>query len=233
MIIYKTTNIINGLIYIGQHGVGHHRSFIKPEKRYKGGGSKLRKEGFKVFGFKNFIRDTLEEFEYTSDTDANKLEDFWIDFFNATNPEIGYNIRRKNGGGRGSGWKASEKTRKKLSEKNKGEKNGFYGKHHNETTIALLSKISKNQPHPKGQKRTDEQKKNMSLAHIGKAPGNKGKPMSKEQKEKISIAGKGRKQSEETKIKRANSLRGKKRGPQSQKTKDKISETLKNRNKNK
>lgn len=55
---------------------------------------------------------------------------------------------------------------------------------------------------------TDEQKKKLSEAHKGKAPWNKGKPMSEETKRKISESNKGKYHSEESKRKMSEAHKG-------------------------
>lgn len=98
------------------------------------------------------------------------------------------------------GFKHSEKTKKQMSELNKGNKNPNYGKKH---TLETIEKISK--------------------THLGKIPWNKGKPMSEEAKKKLSLArigkyrGKdspnyGKHLSEETKLKISRGNKGKLKG---------------------
>jgi len=58
----------------------------------------------------------------------------------------------------------TEKTKKKLSKASKGEKNGFYGKHHTKEIIEVIRKAAKKR------KQTKETKKKMSEALRGKMP---------------------------------------------------------------
>jgi hypothetical protein len=85
MFIYKTTNLINGKIYIGQ-------SIFEPEEKpnYLGSGSKLHK-AIKEFGICNFKREILET--NINDTRIlNEREIYWISYFDSKNSEIGYNV---------------------------------------------------------------------------------------------------------------------------------------------
>ena len=114
-IIYKVTNIINGKVYIGQTT----RSLKKRKKEHKYDAAKtcynshfhnaIRKYGFNAFKWK-IIADT-----YDRDM-LNFLEAFFIDLYNSTNKDKGYNI--KEGGKNG---KLSNETKKKMSESQKGK----------------------------------------------------------------------------------------------------------------
>jgi group I intron endonuclease len=85
--IYKTTNLINGKIYVGQ-------SMFNNES-YLGSGKELRK-AVKEFGKINFIKEILET--CLTKEELNLKERYWIRELNSLNPEIGYNIHR---GGQG------------------------------------------------------------------------------------------------------------------------------------
>lgn len=80
-IIYKTTNNVNGKIYIGVH-------YTSKMDGYLGSGVKLLR-AVKKYGCKNFKRETLER---CTDKNAFKKELFWIKKYKSTDPEIGYNL---------------------------------------------------------------------------------------------------------------------------------------------
>jgi len=113
MLIYKTTNLINNKIYIGQ------KQIMKTEKEllnsnYYGSNKKL-KEDIKSIGKENFKREIID---YSDDFDElNKKEEYWIEKYDATNPEIGYNVSKKTG------------------------KNFWLGCHHTDESKAKTSKI--------------------------------------------------------------------------------------------
>jgi group I intron endonuclease len=85
MFVYKTTNCVNGKIYIGQ-------STFSPEEKpnYLGSGSSLKRD-IKAIGKENFIREILED-GITDTNILNEREIYWISHFNSMDPNIGYNI---------------------------------------------------------------------------------------------------------------------------------------------
>lgn len=110
--IYKTTNMVNGKIYVGQHKSNKFDSY------YKGSG-KLLHEALNKYGVDNFSVEVLEECD-TAEY-MNEREIYWIAQLNSTNLDIGYNL---SDGGHVP----------RLS----GEHNGFYGKHHSKEVIEFL-----------------------------------------------------------------------------------------------
>lgn len=131
-IIYKTTNLINGKIYIGQD------SHNNP--KYLGSG-KLIKDSIKKYGSDNFIKEILEECD-TKDL-LNSREIYWISKYNSTDLEIGYNLSKGGGQIAIKGRIVSEETRKKLSKKLKGKKSWNEGKHHSDQTKQKISNSHK------------------------------------------------------------------------------------------
>ncbi len=81
--IYKTTNLVNGKIYIGQHK----GSYL--DSSYFGSGFTLQKAILK-YGVNNFTCEILELCSNKKQLDDK--EKFYISQFNSTNPKIGYNI---------------------------------------------------------------------------------------------------------------------------------------------
>lgn len=87
-IIYKTTNLINGKIYVGKHC-----QEICPVAfdGYLGSGL-LISRAIKKYGKEKFERITLESF--STEKEAIQREDFWIDKFKSYDKNIGYNISK-------------------------------------------------------------------------------------------------------------------------------------------
>ena len=108
MIIYKTTNNINGKIYIGKDSNNN--------PYYLGSGVYLKKS-IKKYGRENFTKEIVE---HCTLQNINEREIFWIDFYKSTNPKIGYN---KTFGGDGANsfelYDNMDELRKKLSDAQK------------------------------------------------------------------------------------------------------------------
>jgi len=115
MIIYKTTNKVNGHFYIGKDQ--------KNNPDYLGSGIALQRAILK-YGRENFSKEILEECN-----DKKVLADrerYWISQYNATKDENSYNIAE---GGFGGNTGAYHKVGRK------GELNGMYGKKHSPESI--------------------------------------------------------------------------------------------------
>jgi len=163
--VYKITNNVNGKVYIGKTG--------EPEKRWRthlaiaarGKDDPLFSvihKAINKYGKDNFIFEIIE----TLDVEQESLdrEIYWIAFYKSHiykyGSEYGYNLTA---GGEGlTGYKPTEETRKKLSEACAGEKNGFYGKFHDDITKQLLSVQKKGNTIWLGRHHTDETKELMS-----------------------------------------------------------------------
>ena len=103
--IYKTTNLVTGLIYIGKHEA----SEFEPQ-RYIGNG-KLLREQINSFGKDAFVCELLDTAE-TIDELFEK-ERYWIAKLDARNSAVGYNIAL--GGSGVSGYDFSAEARQKMS----------------------------------------------------------------------------------------------------------------------
>lgn len=108
--IYKTTNLINGKIYIGQHKAS------KFSEKYMGSGVIL-KEAFAKYGKENFKVEMIDDTANNAE-ELNKLEMYYIQKYNTRDLEIGYNLHC--GGNVQSG-----------------ENNPMYGKHYKKTDEAI------------------------------------------------------------------------------------------------
>lgn len=112
MIVYKATNLVNGKIYIGVT-----RKTLE-ERIYSHCMNSKRKRllfglALDKYGKENFKWDIIDT--ATTEKELNEKEVFYIDLYDATNREIGYNISK---GG--------------INPVLVGENNGMYGKTHTE-----------------------------------------------------------------------------------------------------
>ena len=137
------------------------------------------------------------------------------------------------------GYSHTEKTRQKMSDSHKGISPWNKGKKLTNKHKQKLSDAKKGKPGPKhtaktkqnmsdarkglpGRKKTDEEKMKISKSHLGMK-------RSIEAKAKMSLASKGKPKSEEHRASMSRSRKGISHGPRSEETKQKISQTLKNR----
>lgn len=150
--IYKLTNDINGLIYVGCTTQTLKRRLQGHKDLYKKKQSAIYK-AMQEFGFDSFSVSILEQGD--NEDIRYEREKYWIATLNSMNPSIGYNMSI---GGLGvigykftkedkikmsnshKGKKLSEETKKNLSLAMKGrftgDSNSFYGRHHTEETKA-------------------------------------------------------------------------------------------------
>ena len=82
-IVYITTNTINGKKYIGSHN---------GKKSYYLGSGRWLKQAIKKYGIENFKRQVLWEgsIEY-----MREMEEYYIDYYNASTSDLFYNISPK------------------------------------------------------------------------------------------------------------------------------------------
>jgi group I intron endonuclease len=81
MVIYKTTNLINGMLYIGKKS--------QDCNTYLGSGF-LLKRAIAKYGRENFKKEIID----TANTldELNEKEKYWISFYNTIDKSIGYNL---------------------------------------------------------------------------------------------------------------------------------------------
>lgn len=187
MVIYITTNLINGKKYIGRDS--------KNDPTYLGSGHALIR-AMKKYGRHNFKKEIIEE--CVSFDELEKREEYWLNYYDAGRSGQFYNMHNHSSGGAlgmnitsetrkklrdfNLGKKLSIETRKKMSESRQGDKNHFFGKTHSEESRKKIKEARRNQ-----------------IIHI-----------SEETKQKISDAQKGiprKKHSEESKQKIKESLK--------------------------
>src|ERR1700686_4620871 len=117
--LYKITNLVNNKIYFGKTD--------NIRKRWNAHKSAARKQDPKdytyihramnKYGFDKFVIEKIEEFD--SEMDALNAEILSIDKWQTMNRNIGYNLSK--GGDGISGFKFSDKQKKKMSEARKGK----------------------------------------------------------------------------------------------------------------
>jgi hypothetical protein len=158
MIIYRTTNTINGKIYIG-----------KDEKNrpwYLGSGVYLRKAIAK-YGYENFVKTTIDT--AASRDELCEKEIYWIDFYNSQTPNVGYNVSE---GGDGGDNFTNNPRREKIRTK---------------ITLATREAMKNPEIRKKLQgPKSEAIRKNMSDAHKGLPTWNKGGHLSEEHKQNLS-----------------------------------------------
>ena len=88
--VYKTTNLVNNKIYVGQHKGNNFDS------NYIGSGLLLRK-AINKYGIKNFKCEIIQYCDTKNNLDEK--EKYWINFFQSYKRKIGYNISSGGQGG--------------------------------------------------------------------------------------------------------------------------------------
>lgn len=165
--IYLLKCLISGKIYIGKavnlrNRMGKHKNSINSKRNT----NSMIVNAIRKHGWENFECQIIELID-----DKNKLmecEIYWIDFYDSTNRDTGYNILR--GGTDWTGYKHTEETKLKLSLSRKGkyvgENSPNFGLKRSDETKAKLSEQAKLRVGEKnssyGKKRSDETKKKLS-----------------------------------------------------------------------
>ena len=204
--IYRITNLLNGMIYIGRHKSESY------DKSYRGSG-KVIKRVIKKHGWSNFLKEIL--CPCFSEEELNAEEEFLIEFFNARDPKIGYN--RAKGGAGGSGPCSDEKRSKiskslKESGKLAGSNNPMYGVHRygedsphyghklSEESKELIRTKARMRPSKlKGRSLTESHRAKIRIAKLN---------CSDETRRKISEANKGRTRTEDQKKQMRDRMKG-------------------------
>lgn len=141
--IYCMENKINNKKYIGQtrdynRRVKHHLKYYKTKD------NDYLRRSIEKYGIKSFEIYILEECLIE---ELNEKEEYYIDFYKTTQRDFGYNILK---GGETppnfSGKNHSEETKRKMSEKAKGNKH-WLGKHHSEETKKIKSELASSTNH--------------------------------------------------------------------------------------
>ena len=184
--IYKTTCIINGYKYIGQHS--------KPEfdKKYLGSGVVLQK-AIKKYGKENFISEPIDWAESKEELDQKEI--WWISKLGALYSEEYYNLAPGgDGAGVGKnnpmyGTHRTQEQKDKQSRLMRGSNNPMYGIHRcgENSPMYGVRRFGTDNPNY-GNRWTDEQKLNLSKKLSGRISSFKGKHHSKTSKKLLSKA---------------------------------------------
>lgn len=190
-IIYKTTCLVNGKIYIGQHYI-HSQKTLDPW--YIGSGAIMIK-AIKRYGVENFKRDILCVIKVNKPRLINKLEEIFISKYQSNDLSIGYNVLSTAvNKDCPSPMKVPEIARKSAENQRR-----FY---------ALNPEFRKKRAERiREVARLDSTRKKVSEALKGNS-NRKGKKNSKEHNQSISKANKGRSLSEEHRMKISQSKKG-------------------------
>lgn len=193
--IYKITNTINNKVYIGQTTRTITERYEEHLNHASNSVNRYLYDAMNHYGAESFIVESLEECE---DTKLSDRELYWISHYNSNDRSFGYNMTS---GGEGGDTCAS------LSEERKQMRN-----------TAIASKLS-GKPQSKelvekravklrGQKRTEEQRQRFSEAQKKRDASTfaRGFTVPQERRDRISRTLTGQVQSEETKLKRKESI---------------------------
>ena len=180
MIVYKITNIITGKRYVGQTVQSLKQRWDKHcnEKRCLALANAIRKYGKENFEIKVLTYcNSIEE--------MNHREIYYIKLFKTLAPN-GYNLTHG-----GLNGKHTEKTKKTIGDKQRGNKNHNFGK-----KASIETRLKQSNSH-KGRVKTPEERLKLSIANTGKIFSEErklniskaliGKPLSEELKRKIFI----------------------------------------------
>lgn len=157
MHIYKTTNLLNGKIYVGQTSKNLDTDYL--------GSGKVLIKAVKKYGKSAFKREIIEE--CVSKEQMNEREKYWIQYFDSINRNKGYNVSIG-----GEGGNLGDKVNKKISKSMKGK---ISVKDINGNVFS----ISANDDRFASGELVGVQK--------GMVPYNKGVPMSESQKQKMRV----------------------------------------------
>jgi group I intron endonuclease len=192
---------VNGKQYIGRD------SHNNPN--YLGSGKLLQKAVSK-YGIENFKKEIIEECD--SIEILSEREEYWLNYYDAGNNPMFYNMHNYSSGGV-SGENLSEETRQKMKESNGKENHPNWGKKLSDETRKKMSVKNKGKVLSEETKRkisdklkgkivTDETKEKLSKSL-------RSRKLSDETRKKISDANIGKILSDETKTKIGSSHRGK------------------------
>jgi group I intron endonuclease len=177
--IYQIKNMINNKVYIGSTKYFYGR-FKRHENNLllnKHDNSHLQR-AWNKYGENNFEFNVIEIVD--NEDDLLNREQFWIDNFNSSNSDYGYNILPF--AGRTSGVKRTESTKIKLSIAKIGNKNPMYQKEVSQETRQRISKSLINMPEDKKKEMLRKRGEKISISQIGRRLSNETKQKMRDKK---------------------------------------------------
>lgn len=201
--IYKLTSKLSNKIYIGK-AINLYKRLRehKNSETQKSNNKFYIRNSIQKYGWDSFdveILEIIEGFDKTKDNNELLVrESYYIDLFDSTNLEIGYNICKSSNDR--TGLKHSEETKLKMSLASK-------GKPKSKEAVEKMRQSKLGKPRKPHSKETIE--KTNQTKRLNKLLGKPRKPFSEESRKKMSEAQKGRKMSEEARQKMSDSSKGK------------------------
>lgn len=110
MIIYKVTNLVNQKVYIGQsiNSLNHRKKQHYKESKYHKNDTTYFHNALRKYKEQDFIWEIIEELN--SKEELNEKEIYWINYYQSTDKEKGYNLKF----GGNNGGKCCESTKRKI-----------------------------------------------------------------------------------------------------------------------
>ena len=193
--IYKITNKVNNKVYIGQTAKTIEERFAAHLRNATNKVNRYLYDAMNHYGYENF---TVEQLEVSKKSLLDEREIYWINFYKSNNPDYGYNMTI--GGGGGDTFSNLPEDRKQILRENISTRvTGT--KQSKETVEKRVAKLI-------GQTRTSEQRKRFSEGQKKRDLETfaRGFTVPQERRDRISATLTGKKQSEETKLKRKESI---------------------------
>lgn len=213
--IYLLTNLVNQKKYVGQaqNCYTRMRQYLRGNDKHRLIGKALLK-----YGIDNFDLTLLET--NLSLENLDQMEQYWMDYYQSYNLDIGYNVCKEAGTTRGYHHTESDKAKmseialKRFAEhpeyRLSGEKSPHYGKHPSKETREKMSASRMGNQNAKGKTwvMSEETKTKISNALKGKQ-NCLGRKLSEETKAKIAESNRNRVISEDSRKKMSESHKGK------------------------
>lgn len=195
MIVYKTTNLLNGKIYVGKD---------ESDRDHYLGSGYILKRAIEKYGKDNFKKEILETCD--SRQVLEEREKYWIKESNATDPKIGYNVAEGGTGGNTYFGKTEDEMKlikEKISNSGKGR---VFSEEHRKRLSEFAKSRKGNKPSKfKGLKYEEYMTPDKAIEIRKKIKDARAKQiMTDETKKKIGDSSRGKVLSEETKTKMSN-----------------------------